>query len=139
MTLSRSIKQRRFCRWRKICKAMTVFSTVCVCVFFLFLQNCMRMNLWTKFIIIDKTKHLNFPSHIKFHEIYCCLCTPIEQLKEIRYFGDYVDVKVKWNFHVNYVKSRLTNYVRLFYVYKLVTTIYKIMRTIHIGFWLIQK
>lgn len=56
----------------------------------------------TKYLIF--TRKYSLLSPLKYHKINCninyCVCQPIEYIK---YLGLWVDSKLKWNIHINYL------------------------------------
>lgn len=80
----------------------------------------MVMSPKTKYVIFNIRKNYNFLTTLKYHEIVCnhinCSCPSIELVDEIKYLGLIIDSNLSWKSHVNYTKTKLIKYSRMFYM-----------------------
>lgn len=101
-----------------------------------FTSNFMVMSPKTKYIIFNLSKNVNFTSPIIYHNASCnnanliCKCQEIEKVNEIKYLGLYLDSKVNWKTHINYVQKKLVKYIRVFYLLKYVCNQH-LLRTVY--------
>jgi hypothetical protein len=99
-----------------------------------FTNNFMSMSPKTKYIVFTLQRQYFFTSSLKYHEISCnsynCLCSNIEQVKEIKYLGLILDENLSWKNHINYLKTKLIKYIRIMYLLKDVCNA-RLMRTIY--------
>jgi hypothetical protein len=91
-----------------------------------FTTNLMVMSPKTKYIIFNLRKNIVLESLLKYHQTNCtfelnrCRCLDLEQVDEIKYLGLWVDSRLSWKKHVSYLKSKLVNYIRIFYMLRTV-------------------
>ncbi len=88
----------------------------------------------SKYMLFNLTRRTTFSSSLKYHDIKCnkasCSCVDIEQVDEMKYLGLWVDSKVSWKAHVNYLKLKLVKYVRVFYMLSYVCN-QQLLRTVY--------
>jgi hypothetical protein len=101
-----------------------------------FTNNYMVMSPKTKYILFNLTRCVKFPLPLKYHKVRCsnqsntCDCLDIQQVKEIKYLGLLVDEKINWKPHINYLKSKLITYLRVFYMLSFVCN-RQLLRTVY--------
>lgn len=99
-----------------------------------FTNSFMVMSPKSKYIIFNLTRIVKFSSPLRYHDIkcntVCCSCLEIEQLNEMKYLGLWVDSKVNWKPHINYLKLKLARYVRVFFMLSYVCN-QQLLRTVY--------
>lgn len=99
-----------------------------------FTKNFMVMSPKSKYIVFNLSKEVALPSPLRYHNISCndpiCNCLEIEQVSEIKYLGLWVDARVNWKSHINYLKRKLVQYVRIFYMLSYVCN-QQLLRTVY--------
>lgn len=104
-----------------------------------FTTHLMVMSPKTKYIIFNISRTTSFVSSIKYHEITCslnlhdCKCRDLEQVESIKYLGLWVDSRLTWKEHLQYLKSKLVKYIRIFYMLRIVCN-KQLMRSIYFAF-----
>lgn len=85
------------------------------------LNNKMIVNATkTKFIAFD-LKGFAFDKQLKFHSVDCgltnvdCNCEIVEQVKQIKYLGIWIDEKMSWKIHVENLQLESRRNIRKFY------------------------
>lgn len=86
-----------------------------------FTVNHMALSPKTKYIIFNRTRNTQFEDKIKYHNINCtelqtCRCLEIQKVNEIKYLGIFLDQKVSWKAHIDYLKTKIIKYIRTFYM-----------------------
>lgn len=85
-----------------------------------FTDNYLVMSPKTQALVFNLCAKNKIDLSLKYHEITCllqnCGCLDIDIVDNIKYLGLFVDNRLSWKTHVNYVKNKILKYTRIFYL-----------------------
>lgn len=85
-----------------------------------FTDNCLAMSPKTQALMFNLNSKKRVNLSLRYHEVTCtspnCNCVPIALVDEIKYLGLFVDSRLSWKIHINYIKNKVIKYTRIFYL-----------------------